>query len=78
MHEACFHAVSSEAVLGGQKSPYKLLVRAANQHTGAEVSNIMFVASEDFVVRPYFSRLHAAGTSYPCLLARPIACSIPL
>ena len=43
-------AVSSEAMLGGQKSPYKLLVRAVNQHTGAEVPYITFVASEDFVV----------------------------
>lgn len=42
--------VSSEAMLGGQKSPYKLLVRAVNQHTGAEVPYITFVASEDFVV----------------------------
>ena len=45
------YAVSSEAMLGGQKSPYKLLVRAVNQHTGAEVPYITFVASEDFVVR---------------------------
>ncbi len=44
-------AVSSEAMLGGQKSPYKLLVRAVNQHTGVEVPYITFVASEDFVVR---------------------------
>ena len=44
------HAVSSEAMLGGQKSPYKLLVRAVNQHTGQEVPYITFVASEDFVV----------------------------
>ncbi|KAL0051109.1 hypothetical protein WJX82_002198 [Trebouxia sp. C0006] len=42
--------VSSEAMLGGQKSPYKLLVRAVNQHTGVEVPYITFVASEDFVV----------------------------
>ncbi|KAL0038779.1 hypothetical protein WJX79_007340 [Trebouxia sp. C0005] len=42
--------VSSEAMLGGQKSPYKLLVRAVNQHTGLEVPYITFVASEDFVV----------------------------
>lgn len=37
-------------MLGGQKSPYKLLVRAVNQHTGIEVPFITFVASEDFVV----------------------------
>ena len=43
-------AVSSEAMLGGQKSPYKLLVRAVNQLTGQEVPYITFVASEDFVV----------------------------
>ncbi|DBB00136.1 TPA: PSII 6.1 kDa protein, variant 2 [Trebouxia sp. C0004] len=42
--------VSSEAMLGGQKSPYKLLVRAVNQHTGLQVPYITFVASEDFVV----------------------------
>lgn len=36
--------------MGGQKSPYKLLVRAVNQHTGVEVPYITFVASEDFVV----------------------------
>ena len=47
-------AVSSEAMLGGQKSPYKLLVRAVNQHTGAEVPYITFVASEDFVVSQTF------------------------
>ena len=39
-------------MLGGQKSPYKLLVRAVNQHTGVEVPYIACVASEDFVVRP--------------------------
>ncbi len=48
-------AVSSEAMLGGQKSPYKLLVRAVNQHTGVEVPYINFVASEDFVVRQHWS-----------------------
>ena len=48
-------AVSSEAMLGGQKSPYKLLVRAVNQHTGLEVPYITFVASEDFVVRGHWS-----------------------
>jgi hypothetical protein len=48
-------AVSSEAMLGGQKSPYKLLVRAVNQHTGVEVPYITFVASEDFVVSHHWS-----------------------
>ncbi|KAL3143125.1 PSII 6.1 kDa protein [Trebouxia sp. C0009 RCD-2024] len=42
--------VSSEAMLGGQKAPYKLLVRAVDQRTGLEVPSITFVASEDFVV----------------------------
>lgn len=37
-------------MLGGQKSPYKLLVRAVNQHTGLEVPYISYVVSEDFVV----------------------------
>ena len=46
----CILAVSSEAMLGGQKSPYKLLVRAVNQHTGLEVPYISYVVSEDFVV----------------------------
>ena len=43
-------SVSSEAMLGGQKAPYKLLVRAVNQYTGLEVPYITFVASDDFVV----------------------------
>lgn len=47
-------AVSSEAMLGGQKSPYKLLVRAVNLHTGSEVPYITFVVSEDFVVSHSF------------------------
>lgn len=37
-------------MLGGQKAPYKLLVRAVSQETGLEVPHITFVASEDFVV----------------------------
>ena len=37
-------------MLGGQKAPYKLLVRAVSQETGLEVPHIAFVASEDFVV----------------------------
>lgn len=43
-------AASSEAMLGGQKSPYKLLVRAVNQQTGMEVPFISNAVSEDFVV----------------------------
>ena len=38
-------------MLGGQKAPYKLLVRAVDQRTGLEIPSITFVASEDFVVR---------------------------
>lgn len=42
--------VSSEAMLGGQRSQYKLLVRAVNQHTGIEAPFITSAVSEDFVV----------------------------
>lgn len=42
--------MSSEAVLSGQKAPYKLLVRAVSLETGLEVPYISFVTSEDFVV----------------------------
>ena len=61
-------AVSSEAMLGGQKSPYKLLVRAVNQHTGAEVPFITFLASEDFVVR--------CPATLPMLLPCPFDCRL--
>ena len=58
-------AVSSEAMLGGQKSSYKLLVRAVNQHTGAEVPYITFVVSEDFVVSSCTGRSgHAMDWSF--------------
>ena len=42
--------MSSEAVLSGQKAPYKLLVRAVSLETGLELPHISFVTSEDFVV----------------------------
>lgn len=40
-------------MLGGQKAPYKLLVRALDQCTGLEIPSITYVASEDFVVCNY-------------------------
>lgn len=49
-HTACILAVSSEAMLGNQKPPYKLLVRAVNQQSGQEVPYITSAVSEDFVV----------------------------
>lgn len=49
MCAAC-HAGSSEAILSGQKPPFRLLVRAMSKDTGARLSNIRFAVSEPFVV----------------------------
>ena len=46
---ACL-AGSSEAILSGQKPPFRLLVRAMSRDTGARLSNIRFAVSEPFVV----------------------------
>ena len=43
---------SSEALLSGQKPPFRLLCRATSKATGARLSNIKFAVSEPFVVRP--------------------------
>ena len=42
---------SSEALLSGQKPPFRLLCRATSKATGARLSNIKFAVSEPFVVR---------------------------
>ncbi len=47
---AAGHAGSSEAILSGQKPPFRLLVRAMSRDTGARLSNIRFAVSEPFVV----------------------------
>ena len=46
------HTGSSEALLSGQKPPFRLLCRATSKATGARLSNIKFAVSEPFVVRP--------------------------
>ena len=44
-------AGSSEALLSGQKPPFRLLVRAVSSADGKKASNIRFVVSDAFVVR---------------------------
>ena len=44
-------AGSSEALLSGQKPPFRLLVRAVDAKTGKRVAHINFAISEAFVVR---------------------------
>ena len=44
------YAGSSEALLAGQKPPFRLLVRAMSRDSGARLSNIRFAVSEPFVV----------------------------
>ena len=43
-------AGSSEALLSGQKPPFRLFVCARNVHDGSPVDVINFVVSEPFVV----------------------------
>ena len=50
VRSAACHAGSSEAILSGQKPPFRLLVRAMSRESGARLSNIRFAVSEPFVV----------------------------
>ena len=49
---------SSEALLSGQKPPFRLMVRAVNSRDGAAASNIRFVVSDAFVVSSLSNQLH--------------------
>ena len=83
---AACHAGSSEAILSGQKPPFRLLVRAMSRESGARLSNIRFAVSEPFVVstpkRTLIARClgvlcgaHLLAATHPLAIAGPFVVS---
>ena len=69
---------SSEALLSGQRPPFRLLVRARLVGEGVLVHNIRHAVSENFVVSTKLAVLYYAAEIYRCFISHKVKSSVSL